>query len=281
MRFGFHISISGGLKFVAERAKSLKCDCAQIFSRNPRGWGYAPLKKDDVEEFKQTTKAAGLAPIAIHIPYLPNLASPNNSLYRQSVDALIEELRRAEILGLPWVVTHVGKAMGEPEKDAMKRVTDALIETLSKVPGETVILLENTAGQGSEIGYRFEQISHIIESAAPGKRLGICLDTCHAFAAGYDLATRKGLENSLKELDSLIGLSRLYMLHLNDSKGKLGGRLDRHWHIGEGFIGKDGFRRVINHPILSGLPGVMETPRGEKEDKRNMRAIRALVAKKV
>jgi deoxyribonuclease-4 len=278
LRFGFHVSISGGLGFVAERARSLKCDCGQIFSRNPRGWRYTPIKKEEAEEFKQTTTAAGLVPIAIHIPYLPNLASPNKELYRQSVDSLTEELRRAELLGLSWVVTHVGKAMGQSELDALKRVTEAVSESLSKVPGKTLILLENTASQGTEVGYRFEHIAEIIEFAAFKKRLGICLDTCHAFAAGYDVATEKGLENTLKEMDSSIGLSHLHILHLNDSKGKLGGRLDRHWHIGEGFIGKDGFRLIINHPLLRNLPGVMETPRGENEDRRNMRAIRSLVS---
>jgi deoxyribonuclease-4 len=278
LRFGFHISISGGLGFVADRAKALKCDCAQIFSRNPRGWQYTPLKKEEVEEFKKTTTAVGLQPIAIHIPYLPNLASPDKQLYRQSVDSLTEELRRAELLGLPWVVTHVGKAMGQSEPDALKRVTEALSESLSNVPGKTLILLENTAGQGTEVGYRFEHIAQIMKSVVPKNRLGICLDTCHAFAAGYDMATEKGLEKALKEIDSSIGLSRLYMLHLNDSKGKLGSRLDRHWHIGEGFIGKEGFRLIINYSLLRNLPGVMETPRGENEDRRNMRAIRALIA---
>lgn len=277
MRFGFHVSISGGLRFVAERAKSLKCECAQIFSRNPRGWRYTALKKEEVEEFKRTTSAAGLQPIAIHIPYLPNLASPDKELYRQSVDSLIEELRRAELLGLLWVVTHVGKAMGQSEPDALKRVTEAVSESLSKVPGKTLILLENTAGQGTEVGYKFEHISQIIEFAAFKKRLGICFDTCHGFAAGYDVVTEKGLENTLKEMDSSIGLSRLRILHLNDSKGKLGSRIDRHWHIGEGFIGRDGFRLIINHPLLRNVPGVMETPRGEDEDQRNMRAIRSLV----
>ena len=278
MRFGFHVSISGGLGLVAGRAKALKCDCAQIFSRNPRGWRYTPLKKDDVEEFKKTTEAAGLAPIAVHIPYLPNLASPDKNLYKQSVDSLTEELRRAELLGLPWVVTHVGKAMGQSEPDALKRVTEAVSESLSRVPGKTLVLLENTAGQGTEVGYKLEHIARIIDFVAARKRLGICFDTCHAFAAGYDVATKKGLENTLKEIDSFVGLSRLYMLHLNDSKGKLGGRLDRHWHIGEGFIGKNGFRLIVNHPLLRNLPGVMETPRAEKDDLRNMRAIRALVA---
>ncbi|MFH1423320.1 MAG: deoxyribonuclease IV [Planctomycetota bacterium] len=277
MRFGFHISISGGLRNVAERAKELNCDCAQIFSRNPRGWKYTLLDKDDVKEFKQSTSVAKISPVVIHMPYLPNLASPDKQLYKQSVDSLTEELRRTKILGIKYVVTHVGKAMREPIPNALKRVTEALNQALNEVKNKSIVLLENTAGQGSEIGYKFEHIAEIMESVSSKERVGVCFDTCHAYAAGYDIATEKGLEKTVSEINTLIDSEKIKIVHLNDAKKELGSHVDRHWQIGKGFIGEEGFRLIINHPAFKNLHGIMETPRTDiKEAIQNMKIIRSL-----
>lgn len=278
MKFGFHISIAGGLRRVTDRALTLGCGTAQIFSRNPRGWKYKPLDKDDVAQFKRNRRRAKISPVAIHMPYLPNLASPDAKLYKRSVESLAEELRRAALTGCEFVVTHIGKRLSLSENRALKKVAkaiDAAIER-AQAPGVT-LLLENTAGQGSEIGHSLEQIAQIIEQSSYPERLGLCFDTCHGFAAGYDIASAKGLDAMIARVKSLMGLKKLRLLHLNDAKNALGSRVDRHENIGQGYIGKHGFRLIVNHPKLRRLPGIMETPlKKEGDDARNMKVIRSL-----
>jgi deoxyribonuclease-4 len=278
MRFGFHISITGGFKNVVERAKKKKCETIQLFSRNPRGWKYSYLDEEDVEEFKKDIKVSGLSPVFVHMPYLPNLASGEKSLFRKSVDSLAVDLKRCEILDIPYLIMHVGRRMTLSEDKAMKKVATGINQSFDKVDNRIKLLLENTAGMGSEIGYNFMQLKEIIQLVENKNRMGIVLDTAHTFESGYNLSTKAGLDQMLKEFDQLIGLKRLHLLHLNDSKTELGSRVDRHWHIGEGKIGKAGFRNIVNHPLLKHLPGIMETPRiTDKEDLKNMKIIRSLV----
>lgn len=278
MRFGFHISIAGGFSTVIAKAKKTHCATIQLFSRNPRGWKFGCLPAQEVTGFKADLARSDISPAFVHLPYLPNLASADKELYARSVDSLREELIRAELLGIPFLVIHVGKRMSLSEDEAIARVAAGINTSLHNVPNGVMILLENTAGQGSELGSSFLQLRKILSALDDRRRVGICLDVAHAFQAGYDVSSRKGLEETLGEFDTMIGLDHLRLLHLNDSKTPLGSRSDRHWHIGKGYIGLKGFKNIVNHPLLTHLPGIMETPRSEvKDDLRNMRVIRSLV----
>jgi deoxyribonuclease-4 len=278
MRFGFHISIAGGFSKVVERARKRGCETIQFFSRNPRGWKYKSLDKEDVEEFRSTLKSSDLFPVFLHMPYLPNIASPEPRYHALSIDSMATELERAEQLKAQYVIVHIGHRMDSPEANAIEAVSQGINEALERATNSVVVLLENTAGQGSEIGSTFEQIAAIMDRVEDQRRIGVCLDTAHSFEAGYDLSSEDGIERTLESFDRLIGLKRLYVLHLNDSKTVLGSRRDRHWHIGKGRIGLEGFRSLINHPSLRHLPGIMETPRKDTvEDLRNMKVIRSLV----
>jgi deoxyribonuclease-4 len=278
MRFGFHISIAGGFSRVAERAEVRGCETIQLFSRNPRGWRYGPLDKEDVEEFRSSIKSSGLFPVFLHLPYLPNIASQESKFYKRSVDSVITDLERAKKLGAQYLIIHIGHRMESSEDQAIEAVSQGINQAFEKVRNSVILLMENTAGQGTEIGYTFDQIKRIIENVHEHQRMGVCLDTAHSFEAGYDLSNKDGLERTLETFDQTIGLKRLHLLHLNDSKTPLGSRKDRHWHIGEGYIGLEGFRNLINHPLLRHLPGIMETPRKDTvEDLKNMEVIRSLI----
>jgi deoxyribonuclease IV len=277
MRFGFHISIAQGVSTVIEKARKTRCETIQLFSRNPRGWNYKSLPPEEIESFKAQLKTSGISPCFLHLPYLPNLASADKDLYAKSVDSLCADLARAEALTIPFLVVHVGKSLALSEGRAMARVAAAVNRSLQKVSNRVMMLLENTAGQGTELGANFAQLGDILSAIDDRSRVGICLDVAHAFQAGYDVSTKKGLDATLSEFDHLIGLEHLHLLHLNDSKTPLGSHADRHWHIGKGHIGLKGFRNIINHPQLEHLPGIMETPRiDEKDDRRNMRVVRRL-----
>ena len=282
MRFGFHISIAQGVSTVIEKAKKTRCETVQLFSRNPRGWNYKSLPPEEIECFKAQLRKSGISPCVLHLPYLPNLASAGKDLYAKSVDSLCEDLRRAEVLTIPFVVAHVGKRLELSKGRAMARVAAGINRSLKKVPNDVMILLENTAGQGTELGANFTQLGEILSWVDDRHRVGVCLDVAHAFQAGYDVSTRKGLDETLDEFDRQIGLKHLHLLHLNDSKTPLGSRADRHWHIGRGHIGLEGFKNIVNHPRLVHLPGIMETPRADiKDDRRNMRVVRRLREKGV
>jgi deoxyribonuclease-4 len=279
MRFGFHISIAGGFSKVVERARVRGCETIQFFSRNPRGWKYSPLNKNEVELFRSSIQSSNLFPVFLHLPYLPNIAFLKSKYYKQSILSLVTDLQRADHLGAQYLIIHIGHRMGSTEDQAMEAVSQGIDQAFQKVKNNVILLLENTAGQGSEIGYTFEQIKKIIEGVEENDRMGVCLDTAHSFEAGYDLSNKDGIEKTLQSFDQTIGLKKLYLLHLNDSKTPLGSRKDRHWHIGEGSIGLEGFRTLVNHPLLRHLPGIMETPRKDTvEDLKNMEVIRSLVA---
>ncbi|MFQ6105356.1 MAG: deoxyribonuclease IV [Candidatus Glassbacteria bacterium] len=280
MWFGFHISIAGGFSKVVGRAAALGCNTIQVFSRNPRGWRYGPLDQDDVARFRKDVEGAGIDPVIVHMPYLPNLAHCRGEHFSKSLDSLCEDLKRCQALGAQYLVTHVGKRMESTEEEGVRSVIRALNTAFKRVKNGLLVLLENTAGMGSEIGYTFDHIQEIIANVAEPERLGVCFDTAHGFEAGYDVATRAGLDRTLKEFDEKIGLDRLRILHLNDSKTASGSRVDRHWHIGQGEIGRTGFRLIVNHPKLKHLPGIMETPKkDEGDDRRNMETIRSLVGR--
>lgn len=278
MRFGFHISISGGFSKVVEKAEIRSCETIQFFSRNPRGWKYGPLDNNDVETFRTSLQSSGLFPLFLHLPYLPNVASKESKFYSRSIDSIVTDLERAEQLGASYLIIHIGHRMECSENEAIEAVAWAINQAFGRVRNSVVLLLENTAGQGTEIGYEFSQIKKIIQGVEERERIGICLDIAHAFEAGYDLSNKDGIERTLESFDQVIGLKRLHLLHLNDSKTPLGSRKDRHWHIGEGYIGLEGFQWLVNHPLLKHLPGIMETPRKDTvEDLKNMKVIRSLV----
>lgn len=275
------ISIAGGLRRVVERATARGCETIQIFSRNPRSWQAAkeflPL---ELKELKDGLVLAEIEPLILHLPYLPNLASPEEGLYERSIAILREELLMARVLGSPYVVVHMGSHKGEGEGPGLQRLTRA-INTVLKGQDSVMILLENMSGQGSELGYALEHLRVVIEGTRFPQRIGACLDLCHAYQAGFDVATRRGLDKTLKIFDELLGLDRLRLLHASDSKAEQGSHLDRHEHIGKGFIGEAGFEVIVNHPVLMNKPVILETPvRSPYDDQINLACIRRLVKKK-
>ncbi len=269
VRFGFHIhiGISGGIVNMPDTAKKLNCTTIQIFSRNPRGWGYSPIKNDDAAVVKRKLKEYDIKPVVIHMPYLPNPASPDKENYEKSIGSLIEEINRADMLGAEYVNIHVGKSLGSDLNDAIKRVIDAINITIDKTSGsDCMVLLENTAGQGTEIGNRFEHSKIIIDGIEKKDRVGVCLDTAHLFAAGYDLRNKKVIQKTFDEFDKIVGLNNLKCIHYNDSKSAFNSNVDRHWHIGQGEIGKKGMKSLITYKRLSHLPFIMETPKKREDD---------------
>lgn len=277
MKIGFHISIAGGFKNVVERAKQRRCETIQLFSRNPRGWKYNPLDQGDVALFKQGVKKEHISPLFVHMPYLPNLASSDTHLFKRSVVSLIEDLMRSEIIGAQFLIMHIGSSKNKPR--GIKQMADGISTALSKVNNEVILLLENTAGSGNELGSEFEHIREIIDTVNEPERVGVVLDTAHAFEAGYDLRTQDSVDKTISEFNSVIGLKRLYLIHLNDSKTILGSHSDRHWHIAKGEIGK-GMGYILNHPALHEKPFIMETPRaGKSDDLMNMRRVKTLLSR--
>ncbi len=272
MRFGFHISIAGGFRNVISRAKERRCATIQLFSRNPRGWKYKRLERDDIQLFRQGIKKENIAPIFVHMPYLPNLASSEANLCKRSVDALIEDLERSEIIGAQYLIVHIGSS--EDVRQGTHQMTVGINRALNSVKNSVVLVLENTAGSGNELGYSFDQIRDIIAGVKDRARIGVVLDTAHAFEAGYDLRTPEAVDKMVDAFNTKIGLKKLHLIHLNDSKTELGSRSDRHWHIGQGEIG-DGMRHILHHPSLRKLPFIMETPRKElKDDLMNLKIAR-------
>ena len=270
--------MAGGFRNVRERALAVRCETMQMFCSNPRGWAAAKLDPEDVAQFRADMKGSGVSPVFVHAPYLPNPAA-TAAYAKRSVKALIMQAERCEALGVHYLVVHVGKAMGTPLEKAMAQVAKNLNAVLAAAPVSVMLLLENTAGMGSEVGYRFEQVAAIIGHVKQHDRVGVVLDTAHAFEAGYEFRTKAGLDATLREFDKLVGFSRLHLVHLNDSKTEFGSRVDRHWHIGEGKIGREGMMAIVNHPLLRNMPAVMETPhKSAADDLRNLKTIRRLVA---
>ncbi|HJZ70794.1 MAG TPA: deoxyribonuclease IV [Vicinamibacterales bacterium] len=289
-RLGAHMSVAGGLPRAVERAVAHRCEALQIFAKNASQWRGRPLPPEEVREFRARVKAAGIAPVVSHGSYLINLASGDAALRRQSIDAMNDELDRAEALGLLGVVLHPGCYTAGNEADGLELIATALLDLLrARRRGRTMVLLEHTAGQGTALGATFEQLASIIGKMNDHPRVGVCLDTCHLLASGYDLCSPEGYAATFKQFGRLVGFERLKAFHLNDSKKPLGSRVDRHEHIGEGCLGFEPFRRIVNDRRFRHLPMLLETPKGEGKatgviavdplDERNLNALRGLIAR--
>lgn len=278
MQVGCHVSISGKIFKSIDRAKALGCTAMQIFAHNPRGWKLSPLLDDDVRVFRERLNESGIQPLVVHTSYLINLASPDDDLYEKSIDFFKVDLERADRLGAAFLVTHLGSFKDMDLRYGIRRVSEALHLVLKSTGCATVrILLENTAGSGSTIGGDLCQIKEIIDSVKKNNSLGLCFDTCHGFASGYDLRDAESLHSLIEKIDGLLGLDRLCLLHLNDSKGHLGSGIDRHEHIGKGEIGLKGFESLINHPSLREIPMILETPKkSDEDDIENLSVVRGL-----
>jgi deoxyribonuclease-4 len=276
---GVHTSIEGGLSKAIERALLLGCDALQIFVRNPRSWKENPIAKREVEKFRKKREEAGLWPLVIHISYLINLSSPDGALFRRSLDLFIKELGIAGSLGADYIVTHLGSTRGKGGGFGVKRVIEALKEVASLKPG-VEILLENTAGGGNQTGSRLEDIAAIIDKVK-GLKPGLCFDTCHGFQAGYPMRAPGEAAALVDKIDKEVGLKRLKLIHLNDSKAPLGSKVDRHQHIGRGMIGSSGLSAFLKNPGVKGIPVILETPKKtERDDERNIRLVRGMIERK-
>jgi deoxyribonuclease-4 len=277
MRFGVHVSIAGGLGRAVQRAKERDCETLQIFVGNPRSWQGRDYFESEIAEFREGCRRERLAPVVGHAPYIMNLACRDEALWKRSVEGLARALRRSQMLGCDYLVTHLGSHGGAGNDEGMRKISLAVNTAMEGFSGVT-LLLENSAGAGFSLGHSLEQLSRIISDLSSVHRVGVCVDTCHAFAAGYDLASPKGLSQMLVLFDELIGLTRWTLIHANDSKAPLGSRLDRHEELGKGYLGQEGFRLIVNHPELRELPCILETPRmGLEDDLRNLAFIRKLV----
>lgn len=275
------MSISGGLHKAFGHGERAGCDTIQIFSKNQQQWRAKPLAEQDIALFKAERQRTGFGPIIVHDSYLINLASPSDELWERSIAAFADELERCAALGIPYLVTHPGAHTGSGEAAGLAREAAALNRLLDAgTGGDVMILLETTAGQGSCLGYRFEQLARLIELTSHAERLGICVDTCHILAAGYDIRTAEACAATFEQFDRVVGLGRIKAFHLNDLQKELGSRVDRHSHIGTGCVGLEGFRAIVNDPRFAELPMILETPKGEDlaEDIENLAKLRELIA---
>jgi deoxyribonuclease-4 len=274
------MSISGGVDTAFDRGAQIGCDAMQIFTKNNNQWRAAPLKEDAVERYHRRQAETGITPVVAHASYLLNLATPDDALWRKSIDALLIELERCEVLYIPYLIIHPGSHMESGEDAGIARIAEALNLAHERLPDVQVkITLETTAGQGTNLGYRFEQLAAMIEGTEARDRLTVCYDTCHTLAAGYDFRTPEGYAEVFKQFDEVIGLDRLTVFHFNDSKKDMGSRIDRHAHIGEGEVGLDGFRHILNDPRFQETPMLLETPKSKDmhEDVENLARLRALI----
>ena len=262
MRFGMHLSFKDGPKL----AKDIGCQALQIFCGNPRGWQKSPLDPAFVETFRAGLKEHGIDPLVVHATYLINPAAHVEKFYQLSSESIVTELQRAAQVGAKYYVLHIGNHCGAGAEIGRKRVAACMQQAASMVPDGPEILFENTSGSGTTLGTTFEEIAQLMDEAKLGDRLGLCLDTCHALAAGYDIRTAEGAKATLDKIQQTLGIERLKCLHLNDSKGELGSKLDRHEHIGKGCIGSAGFHALFSDKRLWNLPAILETPRESTRD---------------
>jgi deoxyribonuclease-4 len=274
------MSIAGGVGNAFLEGKKVACDAIQIFTKSSRQWASKPYTKEEVDHFHLQRKETGIASVVAHDSYLLNLASADTAMRRRSIAAFIDELERCETLGVANLIAHPGAHVGAGELEGIRTIAKSLDEVHKACPGYKVkVTLEITAGQGSCLGYRFEQIARMIDAVKQSDRLRVCFDTEHAFAAGYDIRTREGYDRTFSEFDEVIGIELLAAFHLNDSKKDLNSRVDRHEHIGKGFIGLEAFRMLLNDRRFWGLPMCLETHKGPdlKEDRENLAVLRSLI----
>ena len=276
---GFHVSIKDSLSSAFDGATELGCTTFQIFTRNPRGWKFRPLDEEEVSSFLERRRQTSFKFVVAHMPYLPNLATPVKALMRKSRSSLGEEVKRCDSLGIDYLVAHIGSHMGKGTMVGVRNVAEACDEALEESTGKTVLLLENMAGQKNCVGARFEELKLILDLVKKRERVGVCLDTCHLVAAGFDMASKEAVEKTMSLFDELVGLKEMKVVHLNDSKGPLAGALDRHEHIGLGQIGREGFRAFLHYDSVTDLPLLMETPVDDRRrDAQNLQTVKRLAA---
>jgi deoxyribonuclease-4 len=274
------MSIAGGVDKALLRGQEIGCETIQLFTKSNRQWDARPLEEDEIESWYQNLDQTGIAPVVAHTAYLINLASSNDKVAGKSLDALAIEMERCETLSIPYLVMHPGSHTGAGEEAGLRQIAAALDRAYERVPDARVsVLLETTAGQGTSLGGRFEHLARIIELTEAGRRLGICFDTCHALAAGFEIRTPEGYAETFRQLDEIVGLERLKVFHVNDSKRDLGSQVDRHEHIGQGQIGLDGFRLLVNDSRFRDHPMLLETPKSEDmhKDVENLATLRDLI----
>jgi deoxyribonuclease-4 len=278
MRLGLHVSISGSLAAAVDNAVERKCSAFQIFTRSPRGWDAKDISEKDASAFRERLSASNIDRFStvVHMPYLPNLASPKAPIHKKSVDVLINEAKRCSQLGIPYLVAHLGSHIGAGDEKGIKQLVNAFSKAAA-VKNDVMILLENTAGQKNSVGSDFDQWAKIFFKIKAKGKFGVCFDTCHAFAYGYDLRTKKGVSDTFKKFDDVIGFEHLKVLHLNDSKGEIGSNLDRHEHIGLGKIGEKGMSAVIKLANKKDIPIILETPIDNiRDDFGNIKKVKEL-----
>ena len=267
MQIGCHVSASGSIDKSIDNAVERNCSAFQIFTRSPRSWHAKELTKEVIDAFKSKLKDSKIDRFAIcaHMPYLPNLATPKDDAFEKSVNTLISEVERCAQLGIPYLVTHLGSHLGTGEEAGIKKLVEGLTKA-GQTKNDVIILLENTAGQKNSVGSDFKQLGEIFKQLKPGKKFGVCLDTCHAFVAGYDLRTVDKVKETFKEFDKHIGIKNLKILHLNDARGEMGCNLDRHYHLGLGGIGEEGITSVVKFANKKKIPIILETPIDDDRD---------------
>jgi deoxyribonuclease-4 len=282
MPFGAHMSISGGVSKAFARGVEAGVEAMQIFSKSERQWVAKPIPPEEAAAFHAEQARTGIGPVIVHDSYLINMAAPADELWEKSIAAFAEELERCKLLAIPYIVTHPGAHTGSGEETGLAREAVALNRLFEQgVGGSTMVLIEATAGQGTALGHRFEHIARLFELVPHHDRMGVCVDTCHIFAAGYDIRDAASYEATFAEFDRVVGLQHIKAFHLNDSQKDLGSRVDRHAAIGEGFIGQEGFRLLVNDPRFASLPKIIETPKDDTaaDDIRNLTLLRSLVGK--
>ena len=267
MQIGCHVSASGSIDKSVDNAVERDCSAFQIFTRSPRSWHAKELTKEVIDAFKSKLKDSKIDRFAIcaHMPYLPNLATPKDDAFEKSVNTLISEVERCAQLGIPYLVTHLGSHLGTGEEAGIKKLVEGLTKA-GQTKNDVMILLENTAGQKNSVGSDFKQLGEIFKQLKPGKKFGVCIDTCHAFVAGYDLRTAEKVKKTFKEFDKHVGIENLKILHLNDARGELGCNLDRHYHLGLGGIGEEGMKSVVKFANKKKIPIILETPIDDDRD---------------
>jgi len=279
MKFGMHVSIAGSIDRAVDNATNLKCTAFQMFTRNPREQAVKGLVSEEVKRFRAKLASSEIDKhaVCVHMPYFPNLSSTHEDIYKKSIDILTEEMHRCGVLGVPYLVIHLGNHMGTGEEFGTRNLVHACNSTIESVKNDVVILLENSAGTKNSIGSKFEDIRKILDQIEPRRRVGVCLDTCHAFAAGYELRTKKDVQGVIDEFDKVVGLKELKIVHLNDCRGDLNSRMDAHEHIGMGHIGEQGFTAILSNEVLKSIPFIMETPiDNRKDDNGNLKKCQEL-----
>ncbi len=274
---GAHMPGAGGLPAAIQKGKAIGCTAVQVFTSSPQQWKAKEVTTDMAREFKAAVAETGIGSLVSHDSYLVNLCSPDLDARKRSIDGLIGEMVRCDLYGIPLVVSHMGAHMGQGEEAGLRAAADSALSVLAQAPRSVTLLMETTAGQGSALNYRFEQLAWLVDALGGHPNIGVCLDSCHIFVAGYDIRVRTGYEGTFEEFDRLIGLDRLKAIHCNDSKKGLGSKVDRHEHIGKGEIGIETFRMLVNDARFENVPILLETPEAETMHAENLAVLRSLI----